>query len=240
MFLDWFFAGLLTLLLGYLGFAILSKDVAVLRTAIRFFYCVALAFGVFVWLRKLRVRWRLIAYLPIVVAAGLLPYAYMPLASATNPPMNWGYTRDAEGFFFSINRSQYPGSLSDVTVKSLGRLMGTSQSKAATEEGRAATGRKPAAKRAALDRLLLAATHQGLLDCGIDRIFCLVSLCVRIPASQESLDLFFAPRLCARGLSPATDRQTRRSTMQTGGRRCHFTRTPTSFSPRSPDSASAS
>ena len=29
MFLDWLFAGLLTLLLGYLGFAILSRDAAV-------------------------------------------------------------------------------------------------------------------------------------------------------------------------------------------------------------------
>ncbi len=47
---------MLTLLLGYLGFAILSKDFAVLKIAIRFFYCVALAFGLFVWLRKFRVR----------------------------------------------------------------------------------------------------------------------------------------------------------------------------------------
>ena len=125
MFLDWFFAGLLTILLGYLSFAILSQDIAVLKTAIRFFYCVALAFGVFVWLRKSRVRWRLIAILPIAIGAGLLPYAYMPLASSTNPPMNWGYAREADGFFFSINRSQYSGSLSDLSVKSLGRLMGT-------------------------------------------------------------------------------------------------------------------
>jgi Tfp pilus assembly protein PilF len=126
-FFDWFFAGVLTALLGYLAFAILSENPAVLRTAIRFFYCVALAFGTFVWLRRGRLRWRLIAFLPIVVAAGLLPYAYMPLASATNPPMNWGYTRDSAGFFFSINRSQYSGSLSEVSVKSLGRLMGTPQ-----------------------------------------------------------------------------------------------------------------
>jgi tetratricopeptide (TPR) repeat protein len=126
-FLDWFFAGVLTALLGYLAFAILSENPAVLRTAIRLFYCVALAFATFVWLRRGRLRWRLIAFLPIVVAAGLLPYAYMPLASATNPPMNWGYTRDSAGFYFSINRSQYSGSLSEVTVKSLGRLMGTPQ-----------------------------------------------------------------------------------------------------------------
>jgi tetratricopeptide (TPR) repeat protein len=126
-FFDWFFAGVLTVLLAYLAFAILSEDSAVLRTAIRFFYCVVLAFGIFVWLRRGRLRWRLIAFLPIVVAVSLLPYAYMPLASATNPPMNWGYTRDSAGFFFSINRSQYSGSLSDVSVKSLGRLMGTPQ-----------------------------------------------------------------------------------------------------------------
>ena len=124
-FFDWFFAGMLTVLLGYLAFAILSEDSAVLRTAIRFFYCVVLAFGIFVWLRRGRLRWRLIAFLPIVVAVGLFPYAYMPLASATNPPMNWGYTRDSAGFFYSINRSQYSGSLSEVSVKSLGRLMGT-------------------------------------------------------------------------------------------------------------------
>ena len=141
-FLDWLFAGILTLLLSYLGFAVLSRDVAVLKTAIRFFYCVALAFGLFVWLRKFRVRWRLIAFLPIAVAAGLLPYAYMPLASRTNPPMNWGYTRDAEGFYFSINRSQYPGSLSELTVKSLGRLMGTAQPAAAPEDNRAPAGSK--------------------------------------------------------------------------------------------------
>ena len=126
-FFDWLFAGVLTVLLGYLAFAILSENPAVLRTAIRFFYCVALAFGTFVWLRRGRLRWRLIAFLPIVVAAGLLPYAYMPVASATNPPMNWGYARDSAGFFFSINRSQYSGSLSEVSVKSLGRLMGTPQ-----------------------------------------------------------------------------------------------------------------
>ncbi len=125
MFMDWFFAGIFTLLLGYLGFAILSQDMAVLKTAIRFFYCVALAFGVFVWLRRFRIRLRLIAILPFAVGAGLLPYAYMPLASSTNPPMNWGYAREPEGFFFSINRSQYAGSLSDLSVKSLGRIMGT-------------------------------------------------------------------------------------------------------------------
>jgi len=125
-FLDWMFAGLLTLLLVYLGFAIISRDPNVLKTALRFFYCVMLAFGVFVGMRRFRIRWRIVAYLPIAVALGLLPYAYMPLASSTNPPMNWGYAREMDGFYFSFNRSQYPGSLSEMTVKSLGRLTGVS------------------------------------------------------------------------------------------------------------------
>ncbi len=126
-FLDWFFAGMLTILLGYLGFAILSKEPEVLKTSIRLFYCVAVAFGVFVWLRRFRIQWKLVAFLPVVVAAGLLPHIYMPLASATNPPMNWGYARELDGFFFSINRSQYPGALTDVTVRSLGKLMGVNK-----------------------------------------------------------------------------------------------------------------
>ncbi len=124
-FMDWFFAGILTVLLVYLGFSILSDDQAVRKTALRFAYCVALTFGGFVWLRKGRVRWKLVAYLPIAVVLGLLPYAYMPIASGTNPPMNWGYARDASGFYFSINRSQYSGSLADQSLKSLGRAMGT-------------------------------------------------------------------------------------------------------------------
>src|SRR4030095_860392 len=87
-FFDWFFAGVLTALLGYLAFAILSENPAVLRTAIRFFYCVALAFGTFVWLRRGRLRWRLIAFLPIVVAAGLLPHAYFAASFSPDHAQN--------------------------------------------------------------------------------------------------------------------------------------------------------
>jgi Flp pilus assembly protein TadD len=75
----------------------------------------------------------LIAYLPFVVALGLLPYAYMPLASSTNPPMNWAYTSTPQGFFFSFNRSQYSGSLTQQSLRSLGKLMGTAPSNGANE-----------------------------------------------------------------------------------------------------------
>lgn len=34
-------------------------------------------------------------------------YIYMPLASMTNPPMNWGYPRSVEGFIHAFTRGQY-------------------------------------------------------------------------------------------------------------------------------------
>lgn len=34
-------------------------------------------------------------------------YFYMPLASMSNPPMNWGYPRTAEGFVHAFTRGQY-------------------------------------------------------------------------------------------------------------------------------------
>jgi len=34
-------------------------------------------------------------------------YAYMPIAAATNPPMNWGFTNTREGFLHHITRGQY-------------------------------------------------------------------------------------------------------------------------------------
>ena len=34
-------------------------------------------------------------------------YLYMPLAGATNPPMQWGYPRTLEGFVHAITRGQY-------------------------------------------------------------------------------------------------------------------------------------
>jgi len=125
IFWELILASLMTVLLAYLGFAILSGEGPVLKTALRFFYCVMLGLLVLVVARRCVIEWRLIAYLPFVVALGLLPYAYMPFASSTNPPMNWAYTKTAEGFYFSFNRSQYSGSLSKQSLRSLGRLMGT-------------------------------------------------------------------------------------------------------------------
>ena len=34
-------------------------------------------------------------------------YCYMPIASATNPPMNWGYAATKQGFLHAVSRGQY-------------------------------------------------------------------------------------------------------------------------------------
>ena len=142
MFLDLVIAGCLTALIVYLGFAILSADPLVLKTAIRFFYCVMLGLLVLAVVRRFQIEWRLVAYLPFAVALGLLPYAYMPFASSTNPPMNWAYTRAPEGFYFSFNRSQYSGTLSQLTLQSLGKLTGSSGEPAAAPRKPPAPGEK--------------------------------------------------------------------------------------------------
>ena len=38
---------------------------------------------------------------------GMAVYVFMPLASETNPPINWGYPRTWEGFVHAISRGQY-------------------------------------------------------------------------------------------------------------------------------------
>lgn len=120
--------------LVYLGFAWLSKDGVTWSTAMRFFYFAMLALIVLLLLRWRRTDLRIIFLVPVAIVAGLLPYAYMPIASSTNPPMNWGYTRTPEGFFYSINRTQYAGSLSDLIVRTLGKAMGSWPEKPPTPE----------------------------------------------------------------------------------------------------------
>jgi len=122
-------ASMLSAALVYLGFAWLSKDATTWSTAMRFFYFVMMSLIVLLTIRWRRTDLRIVFLVPVVVAAGLLPYAYMPVASSTNPPMNWGYTRTPEGFFYSINRTQYAGSLSDLIVRSLGKAMGSAPEK---------------------------------------------------------------------------------------------------------------
>jgi len=43
----------------------------------------------------------------LMILLGLSFYALLPLLSARNPPMNWGYTRTWEGFVHTVTRGQY-------------------------------------------------------------------------------------------------------------------------------------
>lgn len=43
----------------------------------------------------------------LMVFLGAAFYFYMPLASMTNPPMNWGYPRTEQGFWHALTRGQY-------------------------------------------------------------------------------------------------------------------------------------
>ncbi len=51
--------------------------------------------------------WRQAIATYAAVILGLMLYAYLPLSSATNPPINWGYTRTPTGFFHQFLHGQY-------------------------------------------------------------------------------------------------------------------------------------
>jgi hypothetical protein len=57
--------------------------------------------------RRLLTEWKAIALCATLFLVGLGPYFYLPIASMTNPPMNWGYPRTTQGFFHLITRGQY-------------------------------------------------------------------------------------------------------------------------------------
>ena len=110
--------------LVYLGFGSISGESATWHSSVRFVWCVGVALVLWVIIMRRLTHWRMGLWVLLAVILGLLPYSYMPLASETNPPMNWGFTSTKEGFFYSVNRSQYSGKLSDQLLKTVGRAMG--------------------------------------------------------------------------------------------------------------------
>jgi len=52
-------------------------------------------------------EWKAIVFLVATFLLGLSPYLYVPLASMTNPPVNWGYARTVEGFIHVMTRGQF-------------------------------------------------------------------------------------------------------------------------------------
>ena len=127
LFWEYAFYSIFTAALLYLGFAYLSTDqyhVLAMKAAIRLLYTVGAAFILLVVVRRKLTEWRQGLLILVAVFAGLLPYAYMPLSSSTNPPMNWSYCSTPEGFFYAINRTQYWGTLADQLQGSVGKLVG--------------------------------------------------------------------------------------------------------------------
>ncbi len=55
---------------------------------------------------------------------GLVPYAYESFASATHPPMNWGYPKERSGFYYAVSREQYPKSLPNLIKTTIGKTIG--------------------------------------------------------------------------------------------------------------------
>lgn len=54
------------------------------------------------WLSYRRAAWCAALFL-----VGCSMYLYLPLASSTNPPMNWGYAATKQGFLHAVTRGQY-------------------------------------------------------------------------------------------------------------------------------------
>jgi tetratricopeptide (TPR) repeat protein len=71
--------------------------------------CVFLVVPVFIWLvtRQVFTEWRRVLLMTLYAALGLSLFIYLPIASDTNPPLNWGYPRTMEGFRHAFTRGQY-------------------------------------------------------------------------------------------------------------------------------------
>ncbi len=52
-------------------------------------------------------EWKPVVIMSFLWLVGALFYFYMPIASMTNPPLNWGYPRTVEGFKHALTRGQY-------------------------------------------------------------------------------------------------------------------------------------
>ena len=86
-----------------------SNDPLIKQTDLQWTWCLLAAGGIvlgvgaeFGWIRP---RQALI-YTGLFLS-GCAFYFYMPIAAATNPPMNWGYAATKEGFLHAITRGQY-------------------------------------------------------------------------------------------------------------------------------------
>lgn len=57
--------------------------------------------------RRIGSEWKSALACGLFLVLGLAAFFYLPIASMTNPPMNWGYPRTLEGFFHVVSRGQF-------------------------------------------------------------------------------------------------------------------------------------
>ncbi len=57
--------------------------------------------------RRLFTEWKTVLVCGMMYLLGLAAYFYEPIASMTNPPVNWNYPRTADGFIHLLTRGQY-------------------------------------------------------------------------------------------------------------------------------------
>ncbi len=122
---------ILTPVLGvYCG---LSGDPPLIETAQRVCFIAMLAVAGLAVVFEFRLHWKLIGTLFVAVWLGLAIYAYMPFASKTNPPMNWGFASEKTGFFHAINRGQYANNMATTIKQHLAPLVGVKAPKPAED-----------------------------------------------------------------------------------------------------------
>jgi len=71
------------------------------------FVAALVAAGATVHSRQLGTQWHWGAALLLALFSCVSLYLFLPISSMTNPPMNWSYGREVEGFLALIGRAQY-------------------------------------------------------------------------------------------------------------------------------------
>jgi hypothetical protein len=111
---DIFFADLVLGLAGVVArhFSLVQPLVAYVETVGGLYalvmICAAVLCAVFCLVTgRIFTEWKSVLFLAAAFCLGLMVYFYVPIASMTNPPMNWGYPRTVDGFLHVLTRGQF-------------------------------------------------------------------------------------------------------------------------------------
>lgn len=70
--------------------------------------------------RRVGTEWKSAVLCVLGLLLGLAAYLYAPIASMSNPPVNWGYPRTLEGFLHVISRGQFERAYPSVDLRVFG------------------------------------------------------------------------------------------------------------------------